>query len=547
MWAIKVLNGPQAGKIYQLDEGSHTLGRSSQSSVKIRSHSVSKVHAKIMVMEDKVIISDNQSSNGVVVNGVKIQNQALRSGDKFALGEVLFDVIQLPKFVSILPEMDSRPRRSSQTQTHGNNALAHAEFGMEPVQGSNEVEILSSSVKPKDEENKPALSLQEKVEYYIEEVALPGVYEYSYKFDLKYVVMSFVIFFVVLVTALSVIPVIQVSRDFVVDESTRRADALAKILVQENRDHVISKNDISVNVRAVRNEAGVDQAFIIDALDGHVIAPVKQRGRFPSIPFVQRARKKPGRYHEILDNRIGVSRPILYTDPQTGEPAPIAYAIVLYNLDRVALDVPRTLSLMIQILLITILAGGVLYFFLYKVITKPLYDLNEEMNMALKEGSNNIELKTPTPIFQKLVSNINSALSRMSEDESNQMSVGVGDKSMEAYELVQMFPVAALAISPENETIMAQNDYISGHPLFDDDQLQDKYVDDLTDPSLVENIKDLLQKCADNPNQKHSNPLPSGSGMNFEVSIKSIQELGNISYYVVCFAEVYDDDEGFEE
>ncbi len=544
MWAIKVLNGPQAGKIFQLKEGSHSLGRSPQSTLQIKSASISKLHAKVMVTEDKIILSDNRSSNGIVVNGVKVQNKALRAGDKFALGEVIFDVIQLPDYVSILPDMDT-PRPT--TQTSGNNALVAQEFGMIEPQ-SNDVQVLASNIKTDNEqEQKPELSIQEKFEYYVEEVALPGVYEYSYKFDLKYVVMSFVIFFVLLVTALSVIPVIKVSRDFVIDESTRRADSLAKILVQENRDFVISKNEISINVRSVRNEAGVDQAFIVDALDGHIIAPVKQRGKYSTIPFVQRARKKPNSYSEVLDNRIGVSRPILYTNPLTGEPSPAAYAVVLYNLDRVALDVPRTLSLMIQILLITMLAGAVLYFFLYKVITKPLYDLNEEINNALKDGTNNIEVKTPTPIFKKLVSNINSALSRMSQEDDNQMSVGIGDKTMEASELVEMFPVASLAISPENEMIIAHNDYINGHPLFDDDEIRDKYLDDLTDSSLVENLKDLLQKAVDNPNQKHTNPLPSASGLNFEVSIKSIQEMGNISYYVVCFSEVYDDEENYEE
>ncbi len=544
MWAIKILNGSHAGKIFQMKEGSHTLGRSAQATVRIKSASISKIHAKVMVTEDKLIISDNQSSNGIVVNGVKIQNKILRAGDKFSLGEIIFDVIQLPNYVSILPDMDT-PR--PQTQISGNNALVAQDFGMLEPQ-ANEVQILSSNVKQENSpEQKQELTLQEKFEYYIEEVALPGVYEYSYKFDLKYVVMSFVTFFVLLVTALSVIPVIKVSRDFVIDESTRRADSLAKILVQENRDFVVSKNEISVNVRSVQNEAGVDQAFIIDALDGHIIAPIKQRGRYATIPFVQRARKKPNRYSEVLDNRIGVSRPILYTNPLTGEPSPAAYAIVLYNLDKVALDVPRTLSLMIQILLITMLAGAVLYFFLYKVITKPVYDLNEEINQALKDGTNNIELKTPTPIFQRLVSNINSALSRMSQDESNHMSVGIGDKSMEASELVQMFPVAAIAISPENEMILAINDLVNGHPLFDEGNIQDKYLDDLTDPSLVENLKDLLQKAVDNPNQKHVNPLPSASGLNFEVSIKSIQEMGTISYYIVCFTEVYDEEENYEE
>ena len=85
-----------------------------------------------------------------------------------------------------------------------------------------------------------------------------------------------------------------------------------------------------------------------------------------------------------------------------------------------------------------------------------------------------------------------------------------------------MFPVASIAISPENEMIMAHNALISGHPLFDEDNIREKYLDDLQDPSLIENLKDLLQKAVDNPNQKHTNPLPSQSGINFELSIKSI-------------------------
>ncbi len=541
MWAIKVLNGPQAGKVYQLPMGGHTLGRSAQADIKIQSHSVSKVHAKLVITEDKVILSDNQSSNGVVVNGVRIQNKVLRSGDKFALGEVLFDVIKLPNFVSIMPE--SVPYSSPISS--GANALATTPELSSLAHASAAGPMMSAH--NKSEEAKPQLTLQEKFENYVENVALPGVYEYSYKFDLKYVVLSFVIFFVLLVTALSVIPVLKVSQDFVVAESGRRADSLAKMLVQENREYVINDNEISVNIRAVANEPGVDQAFIIDTTDGRIIAPTNQRGRYSKIPFVQRARKKSSRYKEILDGQIAVSRPILYNNPQTGEPSARAHAVVIYSLDKAALDIPRTLSLMIQILLITMIAGGILYFFLYKVITKPLYDLNEAINVALKEGNNNIELETPTPIFQRLVSNINSALSRMGQDESHGIQVGLGDKNMEAAELVDMFPVAAIAISPENEMIIAHNNLIQDHPLFDDNNIKDKFLEDLTDSSLIDSVKDLLQKAVDNPNQKHSNSLPSGNGIKFEISIKSIQELGSISYYLVSFTEIYDDEEAFKE
>ena len=239
MWAIKILNGPQAGRMLQLNEGAHTLGRSAQATIRIKSNSVSKVHAKIMVMEDKLIISDNQSSNGVIVNGVKIQNKTLRSGDKFSLGEILFDIIQLPNYVSIVPDMDLVRQPSGHTHTNGTNALAAQTFGSLANPDPGGLEIISSSLK-QEEADKPQLTIQEKFENYIEDVALPGVYEYSYKFDLKYVVLSFVVFFVFLVTALSVIPVIQVSRDFVIDESTRRADSLAKLLVQENMKSVLT-------------------------------------------------------------------------------------------------------------------------------------------------------------------------------------------------------------------------------------------------------------------------------------------------------------------
>ena len=539
MWTLKILNGPQAGKMIQLEFGNQTLGRSDQATIKVASQSISKLHAHFIVTEDKVIISDNKSSNGVVVNGVKIQNKVLKTNDKFYLGEIFFELIKLPKFVSILPYNAPHP-----PQSHGNNALAVQNFDMVPVDHGEQMDMEKSL---KDESGSQQLvSFQDKVENYVENVALPGIYEYSGKFDLKYVVMGFILIFIILVTTLSVIPVIQVSHGFVIDESARRADSLARLLVQENREFIVNKNEISVNVRSVRNELGVDKAFIIDALDGHVIAPANQRENYPKIPFIQRARKKNHPYKEVLDNAIGVSRPILYNNPLTGEPSPAAYAIILYNMDRVALDIPRTLSLIIQILIITLLAGSLLYFLLYKVITKPLYNLNSEINTALKEGNNNIEIQTPTPVFQNLVANINSALSRMNQENESEIQVDIGDKTMEASELVELFPIPAIAISSENEMILAQNDFLDNHPLFDESHIKDKYVDDLADSSLVESLKDLLEKAGDNPNQKHTNTLPASNGEQFEISIKSIQEMKQISYHLVCFTEIYEED-GLEE
>ena len=103
MWAIKILTGPQAGLIYPVKEGKHTLGRSPTCDIKIASNSVSKEHATLLAVGDKLILSDLESRNGTFVNGVKIQNQRLNPGDKLSLHDVLVDVIQMHDQVSPTP------------------------------------------------------------------------------------------------------------------------------------------------------------------------------------------------------------------------------------------------------------------------------------------------------------------------------------------------------------------------------------------------------------------------------------------------------------
>ena len=117
-----------------------------------------------MVTEDKLIVSDNQSSNGVVVNGVKIQNKILKPGDKFSMGEILFDVVKLPKFVSILPEVS--PDLPSHSQ---DNALPIQKLDIHHPSPSLEVVSKQSPVLQQDS------SLTERMENYVDEVPpFPG-------------------------------------------------------------------------------------------------------------------------------------------------------------------------------------------------------------------------------------------------------------------------------------------------------------------------------------------------------------------------------------
>lgn len=90
-----VLEGPEIGTFFAFDMGkrAHRIGRSEEADVRVVDPSVSRVHA-ICVVSSRgehlgVRISDNDSTNGVLVNAKVIHECSLISGDKVRLGDVL--------------------------------------------------------------------------------------------------------------------------------------------------------------------------------------------------------------------------------------------------------------------------------------------------------------------------------------------------------------------------------------------------------------------------------------------------------------------------
>lgn len=542
MWAVKVLNGPEAGKIFQMRPGTYKVGRSQHAEIQLAVNSISKVHAHFLVTEDKLIISDTQSRNGVFVNGVKVKNQIVKSGDKISLSDIILDIIKLPANVALVPNIQRNTSQQHSVITSNGNSMESLDFdgsaalqtdvdqGLGPIPGS------VPQVKAKEN-----LSLVEKLDRYIDDVALPAVYSLSDKHDLKWTLGTFVMIFIIVVTVLAVMPVVQISRDFIVDESRRRAESLAQVLVATNREYIISNNEVNVQVSSILKEPGVSRAFIIDGDDGHIIAPLTKRGSYSKNTFINAARVQGKRYFRIDNQRIYMSLPFLTNDELTGEPTALAYAIVVYNMDKVALDFERAIGLIIQILIIGLIMGTILYFFLYRVTIRPMLLLNKEIDRALKDGGSSIEMESKTPIIQKIIANINSSLSRISSNDEEGPQMNLSDKQSEAEEVVRLFSVAAFAFSPETELIIAGNDSIAGSSFFDEDHITDKYITDLGNESLVENIKDLVQKTKDNPHNRHSNTLSSPNNENFELVAKAVREGNTTSYILFSLAEIYDE------
>ena len=90
--ALMVTNGARKHTLFVLPKqsrsGRWTIGRSEDRDVTIDEITVSNGHATVSVEDGNWRIEDNESTNGVKVNGGKTKSSPLNSGDRINVGDV---------------------------------------------------------------------------------------------------------------------------------------------------------------------------------------------------------------------------------------------------------------------------------------------------------------------------------------------------------------------------------------------------------------------------------------------------------------------------
>jgi pSer/pThr/pTyr-binding forkhead associated (FHA) protein len=87
---LKVINGPDKGRIIFLENSYNTIGRNETNTVMLHGTDVSGRHAVIYFSEGREWrIEDVGSTNGTLLNGSRVKEYALRSGDKILIGSNL--------------------------------------------------------------------------------------------------------------------------------------------------------------------------------------------------------------------------------------------------------------------------------------------------------------------------------------------------------------------------------------------------------------------------------------------------------------------------
>jgi len=92
---IYIMNGPDKGRSFEVDEEAISIGRAPDNKIQVRDKSVSRKHLKIVKRGDKYYLTDLGSKNGTFIDGMRIaggKEYEVREGMPIAAGKTFLSV-----------------------------------------------------------------------------------------------------------------------------------------------------------------------------------------------------------------------------------------------------------------------------------------------------------------------------------------------------------------------------------------------------------------------------------------------------------------------
>lgn len=120
---IRVLEGLERGRVYLNLETPVSIGREDENDIQLNDERVSRFHAKLQEDNERIILTDLDSTNGTRVNGHPVQMRVLQDGDLISIGRCLLLFGQSQE----TPLSGGDPLATSKTAFLTDPAAAHGE------------------------------------------------------------------------------------------------------------------------------------------------------------------------------------------------------------------------------------------------------------------------------------------------------------------------------------------------------------------------------------------------------------------------------------
>lgn len=397
MLKIIVKKGEDAGKVFELSDGIYTIGRGKDNSIHISAPSLSKEHARITVIGNRVELEDLNSSNGTFVNGALVKNYHLKHGDKINLHESTLELVSTE-----IPS-SSFPLRSASGISSG-RSLAFSLLAPDDVNRSQ----LNSDHNFR--QNTGQRSIFKKIDFIIKEHILPLFYKMIETIEWKYTFAILFFAFATLTVVLTVAPLSTQSKRFLQTEARNQAQFITKQLAEENRRGIYLKNEVILSTKIAEGEDRVLSASIVDK-SGTIMAPASRMNLKVSEPPSIEALKHDDTFiKDMGGDRVLVSEPIRIFSQEEGKNIVGAYAQVIYSLRGIGLSNAGITRIFLNAIIWTLLLGTIFYFLIVRITLKPLEALALDIENNASSGFKKLKRRFRFQALDEVMRKINSSI-----------------------------------------------------------------------------------------------------------------------------------------
>jgi PAS domain-containing protein len=375
MYKLTIISGPNRGTSYPLQEGISMFGRTPENSIALPSKKVSKRHCSVEVSGAEVTLLDEGSSNGTFVNGVLSKRKRLRPGDRIGVGEYVFELSKTVSYGS--------------SETSGLSSLPNVIPFPSAISGS----VHSHSGEASQEESLVApTDTKGKVLWALEQYLMPFFYGLNLKHEWRTIGAIALGVLVAVNLLISIFPLVQANRDTIVEESKKRAQFMARQIVEKNAGFIANQQESRTSIGSIAREPGVQTALLVD-LNSRIIAPPEMlnqhfaQGAIANIAVKAAQQFQEGRERAIL---VSTGQSVIAIEPvrifSSLQSRNIVSSMAIVSLDT-TIATPGWGSVALfysQSFILAFFVAVLFFFILYRLTLKRFEILNEELDKFLK-------------------------------------------------------------------------------------------------------------------------------------------------------------------
>ncbi|MFM8269970.1 MAG: FHA domain-containing protein [Pseudomonadota bacterium] len=394
---FEILQNGQVLETKTLTEGQYHVGRSESCEICLKSTRVSKQHALIVIKGSQVAIIDSGSANGIFVNGVLIKKQRINHGDLISIGDYQI------RYLRPFPKKQSAGGVFNITQ---GNLARKSETDYVP----SEEEI------PKQQVANP----QEQFARVVDQKVLIPFYGLMKVADWRWILGTLIISALALSVLLAARPIYVWATGLAEKEALDRAHSIVNQIVRENFRSLQKGGDYArLSVDPWESVRGFKEIYILDGQNGNILAPVKLFNKTlnDSYALVAFRRVVDERAAQITiehpDGGFILAQPVPQSSIESANELNLGpAAVVLVNFTATE-SITSVFEPVLEALIFAVFLGLLAYYLIIKMVTRPLQQIQEQLDAALRGEPVSINCDVKFPDLENLAQVINFSVARL--------------------------------------------------------------------------------------------------------------------------------------